>query len=54
MIKIDFGIHIDGFPVLITHTTQIGKDDKNDKIIKACYSVLYNALKTIQIDNNNY
>lgn len=51
LVKIDFGVHIDGFPVLIAHTVLVGgKSDDPAKVraATAAYAALETAVKSLK------
>jgi len=55
LVKIDLGVHIDGFPVLLAHSLIIGKegDDLKLRAINAAYDALETAAKMLKIGNTN-
>jgi len=57
LVKIDFGVHIDGFPALIAHSIIIGKTDDPAKIkaATAAYRALETAVKGLKpgVQNNH-
>jgi curved DNA binding protein len=55
MIKIDLGVHIDGFSVVLAHTVFVGeeRDELKVKTASAAYHGLVNLLKMLKIGNTN-
>lgn len=55
LVKIDLGVHFDGYPVLLAHSLIIGKeaDDLKLRAINAAYEALETAAKMLKIGNNN-
>lgn len=51
LIKIDFGIHIDGFIFDTAKTFSIGKNELNEKLMKAAIKGLEESLKVIKSGN---
>ena len=56
MVKIDLGVQVDDYPVVLAHTLIVGKteDEKKLKAASAAYHALTTAIKLINTDNNNY
>ena len=58
IIKIDMGVHIDGFPALVCYSTLVNEennliDDKRANVIMATSEASKEVLKLIKPDNNN-
>ena len=50
LVKIDLGVHVDGFPALIAHSFIVGttKDELKLKAISAAYTALETAVKSVK------
>lgn len=55
LIKIDFGVHIDGFPALIAHSIIVGGTDDKEKLkaATAAYKALELAVKSLKPGQTN-
>lgn len=55
LVKIDLGVHIDGFPVLLAHSLTVGKevDDLKLRALNAGYEALETATKMLKVGNTN-
>ena len=55
LVKIDLGVHIDGFPVLLAHSLIVGNeaDDLKLRAINAAYEALETATKLMKAGNTN-
>ena len=55
LVKIDLGVHIDGYPVLLAHSLIVGKeaDDLKLRAINAAYDALETATKLLKVGNTN-
>lgn len=57
LVKIDLGVHIDGFIALAAHTLVISAqpvDGRKADVVLAAYNALQGALRTIKTGNTNY
>ena len=46
LVKVDFGVHIDGYIVDTAYSVSIGKSDENEKLINAANEAVNSALET--------
>lgn len=56
IVKIELGAHIDGFPILLTHTIIVGNQqitDKRAKLLQCAHSAAEIALHSMQIGSTN-
>jgi curved DNA binding protein len=57
LVKIDLGVHIDGFIAVAAHTVVVGGqavDGKKADVVLAAYNALQGALRTMKPGNTNY
>lgn len=56
LVKIDLGVQIDAFPVMLAHTVLVGKhsDPKKLNLLNAGYNALENAVKALRPKHENY
>jgi curved DNA binding protein len=57
LVKIDLGVHIDGFIAVAAHTVVVGGqavDGRKADVVLAAYNALQGALRTIKPGNTNY
>lgn len=54
LVKVDLGVHIDGYPVVLAHSKVIGKaDEAKARAMSAGYDALETAAKLLRPDNTN-
>lgn len=57
LLKIDLGVHIDGYPVVLAHSLIVGGDGKDDgqklRAMSAAYDALETSAKLLRPKNNN-
>lgn len=55
LVKIDLGVHVDEFPVLLAHTIVIGEaSDEQKALLAAGYNALVNAIKILKPKTNSH
>lgn len=54
LVKIDLGVHIDGYPVVLAHSLVVGKaDEQKLRVMSAAFDALETAAKLLRPGNSN-
>ena len=54
ILKIDFGVHIDGYPVVLAHSLVLGeRTEEHNKLMSAAYQGLVTGVKMLKVGESN-